>query len=126
MKRNNFFSLAMLVMMLTTLLSAHASTLENAISQMLQLQVRYDDPVAGNLPFPKSPVQVPEVYIDGYTLTFDTSCDGCTLRIVNAEDEVEYTTIITSSTLVLPATLEGNYEIQIVRDNWCFYGDIEL
>lgn len=39
MKRNNFFSLAMLVMMLTTLLSAHASTLENAISQMLHLQV---------------------------------------------------------------------------------------
>ena len=77
-------------------------------------------------PLPKSPATSPEVTLDDHTLTFDSSCHNCTLRIVNTEDEVEYTTVITSDTLVLPSTLEGQYELQIIRDNWCFYGDIEL
>ena len=92
----------------------------------LYLQVKAFDPTLGLPPVHKSPVQPPIVSLDGYTLTFDASCTGCTLRLVNAEGEVEYTTIITSDTLVLPPTLEGEFEIQIIRDNWCFYGYIEL
>ena len=90
-----------------------------------RVPLTYEDPT--NKPRPhKSPVQIPEVDLEGFTLTFFDSCVGCTLRIVNTEDEVEYTTIITSDTLVLPSTLEGQYEIQIIQGEWCFYGDIEL
>ena len=90
-----------------------------------RVPLTYEDPT--NKPIPhKSPILIPEVDLEGFTLTFFDSCVGCTLRIVNTEDEVEYTTVITSDTLVLPSTLEGQYELQIIRDNWCFYGDIEL
>jgi hypothetical protein len=77
-------------------------------------------------PLPKSPATSPEVTLDDHTLTFDESCSGCVLYLVNEDDEVEYTTVITSDTLVLPSTLEGQYEIQIIQGEWCFYGDIEL
>ena len=90
------------------------------------LDVAYNDPTYNQTNPHRSPILIPEVSLDGYTLTFDDSCIGCTLRLVNAEGEVEYTTIITSDTLVLPSTLEGEFEIQIIRDNWCFYGYIEL
>ena len=76
----------------------------------------------------RSPIEYPEVGIDGDTLYFFTSCDGCTLRIVNEDGEVEYATVIPTDceSIELPATLEGEYEIQIIRDNYCFYGDIFL
>ena len=117
MNKNKLFLLAMLVMTLLSLPSSDAYA--------ARVPLTYEDPT--NKPIPhKSPILIPEVDLEGFTLTFFDSCVGCTLRIVNAENEVEYTTIITSDTLVLPSTLEGQYELQIIRDNWCFYGDIEL
>ena len=109
-----------MVMLATTFLSLPSDSAYAA-----RVPLTYDNPVIFSGPH-RSPVQIPEVDLSGYTLTFFDSCVGCTLRIVNAEDEVEYTTIITSDTLVLPSTLEGQYELQIIRDNLCFYGDIEL
>ena len=119
----------MLVVILTAMISVSANAIgrfSSSFTEFIPLQVRIYDPTIENTPFPKTPVQVPEVYIEGYTLMFDESCNGCTLRIVNHEDEVEYTTTISSDTLVLPSTLDGEYEIQIIRGNWCFYGNIEL
>ena len=69
------------------------------------LQVRIDDPI---------------------NLTFDDSCLGCELRLVDENDNVVYTTTITSNTLVLPSTLSGEYELQIISGIYCFYGYIEL
>ena len=74
----------------------------------------------------KSPILVPEVDIEDYTLTFDDSCLGCELRLVDENDNVVYTTTITSNTLVLPSTLSGEYELQIISGIYCFYGYIEL
>ena len=70
---------------------------------------------------PKSPVIAPTVYIDGYELTFDTPCDGCTLQLVDENDVVVGTT-----TLYLPSYLEGTFELQIIDGEWLFYGEIEL
>ena len=77
---------------------------------------------------PKSPVLAPTVYIEGNVLTFETPCDGCVLQLVDENDDVVYTTIIPAGTtsLILPSTLEGTYELQIIRDNWLFYADINL
>lgn len=74
----------------------------------------------------RDPNNVPIIYIEDGTLTFETNCDGCELRLVNAEDEVEYTTIISGSTLVLPSTLSGSFELQIFCGEYIFYGEIEL
>ena len=78
-----------------------------------------DDPHRG-------PVLAPEVSIEDYTLTLDDSCLGCTLRLVDENDNVVYTTIINGDTLVLPSTLSGEYELQILFDDCYFYGYIEL
>ena len=74
---------------------------------------------------PKSPVEIPIVDLDDHTLYFTTSCVGDTLQLVQ-NGVVVYSTVITSNEVELPATLEGEFELQIIRDNWLFYGDIEL
>ena len=76
----------------------------------------------------KSPVVAPTVYIDGNVLTFGTSCDGCVLQLVDEDDDVVYSIVIPVGTtsLVLPSDLEGSFELQIIRDNWLFYADINL
>ena len=92
----------------------------------IPLEVGYIDPILHNTH--KSPVLIPEVSIENYTLYFDTPCDGYILRIVNEMGVAEYTTVIPIGTdeLVLPSYLSGNYELQIIRGNFCFYGDISL
>ena len=74
----------------------------------------------------RSPATVPSVEIEDNTLIFITSCDGMELRLVNEEDETVFMTIISGSTLVLPSTLYGDYQLQIISENYIFYGDITL
>ena len=92
------------------------------------LQVGYDDPDWGNEGLQKTPILIPEVSLDDHTLIFDTPCDGCTLRLVDANDNVVYSTVIPTGTtsLVLPSSLSGEYKILIIQDNLYFYGYINL
>ncbi len=76
----------------------------------------------------RSPVFIPSVSIDGSTIYFITPCDGCLLRIVDEFDNEVYSTVIPvgATSLVLPAYLSGDYELQIVTGIYYFYGDITL
>lgn len=74
---------------------------------------------------PKSPIQAPIVDLDDHTLYFTTSCVGDTLQLVQ-NDVVVYSTIIADDEVELPETLTGEFEIQIIQDEWLFYGVIEL
>ena len=103
-----------------------SSVCVSALAGSVYLQVRIEDPEHDQDNKNRGPVLIPEVSIDEYTLYFDSSCENCILRLVDEEDEVVYTTLISSDTLVLPSYLSGDYELQIIRDNWCFYGDITL
>ena len=109
------------------LLVSSASLLADGPGILLNLSVGYIDP-ATTTPDPKSPVVIPSVSLDGHRLYFDTPCDGCTLNIVDGNGVVAYTTVIPTGTtsLVLPATLSGEYELQIIRGNYVFYGTIDL
>ena len=98
----------------------------NSVAGIVPLEVGYTDPTSNQTNPQKTPVLVPEVSIDDYVLTFDDSCLGCELRLVDENDNVVYTTVITSNTLVLPSYLSGEYELQIIRGIYCFYGYIEL
>ena len=91
------------------------------------LEGEYINPTAGSGQH-KAPVQVPSVSLDDHTLYFFTPCDGCTLNLVDENDVVVYTLVIPAGTtsLVLPATLSGNFELQIIRGNYCFWGEIML
>ena len=74
---------------------------------------------------PKSPIQAPIVDLDDHTLYFTTSCVGDTLQLVQ-NDVVVYSIVISDDEVELPETLTGEFEIQIIQDEWLFYGVIEL
>ena len=94
----------------------------NAAPKPVQLQSGYTDPTNDQGGRPRTPV--PQVGIEDYTLTFSTPCYGYTLELVDENDAVAYTTIITSGTLVLPSTLSGEYELQLIpaSGDYYFYG----
>lgn len=96
--------------------------------ESIDLEVGIYDPT-GNWGDPhKGPVNVPEVSLDDHTLYFFTPCDGYTLNLVDENDVVVYTIVIPTGTTswVLPATLSGEYELQLIRGNYCFWGMITL
>lgn len=86
------------------------------------------DPTKDNGPIRRSPIRVPSIGIDDHTLYFCTSCDGCILRLFNEDGDMVINMIIpdNSSFINLPFFLTGEYEIQIIKGKYCFYGDINL
>ncbi|MBQ7471055.1 MAG: hypothetical protein IJS97_01315 [Prevotella sp.] len=114
MKTKSF--LTMLLLALVTL---------TASAERVNLQAGKIGQPGGFGGIPKSPVEIPIVDLDDHTLYFTTSCVGDTLQLVQ-NGVVVYSTVIASDEVELPATLEGEFEIQIIHDNWLFYGDIEL
>ena len=132
MKKNRHLLFTMLVAMGISLLGGRMSAYNPATPPMfpsiIELEVRIEDPRYEQENPHRNPVQIPDVSIFGHTLTFDTSCDGNILRLANEDGDIEYSTVIPSNTvtLELPSYLEGEYEIQIIRDNLCFYGYITL
>ncbi len=92
------------------------------------LQIALVDPTEDQQPIKRSPVAIPSVSLEGHNLIFATSCDGCILRLLNEDDDVEYMVVIPDETtsLTLPSYLSGEYELQIVRGCYCFYGYINL
>ena len=74
----------------------------------------------------KSPVQTPQVWIEDYTLTFDASCVGCMIEIVQ-DDVVVYTTFVDlNGEVTLPSTLSGTLQLVIYRGDQTFTGEFEL
>ena len=87
-----------------------------------------DDNGGGGEVKPKSPVQMPTVVQDGYTLYFYSGCAGSILQIRDEFETVVYSTGITDETdeITLPTTLSGTYEIRLIRGSQTFVGEIEL
>lgn len=73
----------------------------------------------------RTPAREPEIFIDGNTLYFEDSCDGCTLQLLLPDsDVVVYSTVIPSGTTVLTLPYEGEYDLQIVCGDYYFVGSI--
>ena len=121
MKKKVFILLTLVVAMLSL-----ANVRANAVPVRVHFQVGYVDPSINQGESHRTPIQPPLIYIEDGTLTFATPCDGCELRLVNAEDEVEYTTVISGSTLELPSDLSGSYLLEIICGDYVFLGEITL
>lgn len=117
----------LIISLLTAMLSFTCVNLY-ANQEDVDLQVGYEDPDEGNDGQHRGPVLIPDVSLDGYSLIFNTPCDGCTLRLLDENDIVVYSTVIPTGTtsLMLPSYLSGEYEIQIIRGNIYFWGFILL
>lgn len=123
MKKKRIATLVFMVFMLTGL---HHNVFSLPVN--LNFEVRGDDPTTVFGGPKRTPLNFPEITLDGHTLAFITPCDGNVLILIGEDGEVVYTTIITTGTitLCLPSFLEGFYELQIICGNRCFYADIEL
>jgi len=96
----------------------------------LVVAVNYNKPVTN--PIPKSPAlppEAPEASIDGHTLyLYDVDYD-LTLRLLDEDGEEAYSVSVPANTasVVLPATLTGDYELQLYTDGiYYFTGWVEL
>ena len=77
----------------------------------------------------KTPIVVPTISIDGYTLFLDGLNTDYTLELIDENDTVVYSTFVPStvSVVVLPSTLSGNYELRLYPGgSYYFYGYISL
>lgn len=96
----------------------------------ITLQLRIKKPVGGGLPFPKNPVTIPEVYLDDHTLYIDNIGDDATIELTDENETVVYSVFVTNgtTTMVLPSTLTGIYELSIIPETGDYYfsGEIEL
>ena len=77
---------------------------------------------------PKTPITAPKVYIDDYTLLFEANHPEYVLNIKDEDDNVVYSTTVysTQTQVVLPSTLSGDYQIELVMGYWHFTGWINL
>ena len=77
---------------------------------------------------PRSPGETPIVYIDDYTLLFEANHPEYVLYIKDEDDNVVYTTTVysTQTQVVLPSTLSGDYQIELIMGYWLFTGWINL
>lgn len=74
----------------------------------------------------RAPIRTPEVYIDDYTLIYDTSFEGLSVELLQ-DDEVVYSDIIDENgEVVLPDYLVGEYELRFYLGSIIFVGEIEL
>ena len=96
------------------------------LADPVDLNLGYTDPTYGESGQQRGPVIIPEVDLEASTLSFITPCDGCTLRLLDENDNVVLNTLISSSTIVLPSTLFGDYRIEIISGNYCFWGFVNL
>ena len=93
----------------------------------LTVSIEDDDMPIGNGQ-PKTPITVPTVYIDDYTLLFEATHPEYVLRIKDENNIVVYTTVVysTQTQVILPTSLSGDYQIELVMGYWLFKGWINL
>ncbi len=94
----------------------------------LPLIIKTTNPGGEHQQFPKSPIHIPAVYLDGNVLTFDAALEGCTVQLLDEEETVVFSDSIeeNQTSLVLPSALSGTYELQIICGDIMFYAFIEL
>ena len=74
----------------------------------------------------RSPILTPVFYLDGYTLTAADNTIGSTVELLDANDNVVFTTYVSiEGDIQLPTTLSGTYTIEVVRGGITFIGEIE-
>lgn len=81
----------------------------------------------GNGGNPRSPIFLPVLYLDGYTLTASDNTVGSTIQLLDEDDNVVFSTYVyVEGDIALPTTLEGTFTIMVFRDDETFVGEIEL
>ena len=77
---------------------------------------------------PRTPVVPPTVGISAHTLYLYSGCDNTEIVLVDENETEMYNTSVLEGTtqIQLPSTLQGTYELRILRGQYVFYTEIEL
>lgn len=122
--------IALLLCMLS--LSAFCQSPVTSGGTPIEWQVKKtDNPVKGGGPVHKAPAKLPtppEATLACNLLTFLDSHDEYTLYIIGEDGEEVYEAPVPEniSTITLPSDLSGEFELQLVSGDWCFFDYIEL
>ena len=114
--------------LLLFLFSAFIFSTSMSAQVLVPLTVGIIDEQPGGNGHPRSPNETPIVYIDDYTLLFEANHPDYVLNIKDEDGDVVYSTVVSSTQtqVVLPSTLSGDYQIELVMGNWLFMGWINL
>lgn len=112
--------LSILLLALTTCLGTNAEPLPIVLEPTI-------NPHDNDGDLPRSPILLPVLYIDGYTLTAGTGTLGSTIQLLDENDNVVFSTFIyIEGDIELPTTLSGTYTIRVLRGSQTFEGEITL
>ena len=76
---------------------------------------------------PRSPIAPIYYDQDEKTLTFDESCVGCPITLLDENGDIVLTSLVDENGIVeLPSDLIGTFVLQLTRANITFEGEIEL
>lgn len=119
-----------LLLLFISLLWVTTLSAQNApVIQYVQLQVGYFDPYMGTTSGrPRGPEDPLTIGLEDHTLYMSNVDFDVTLQLTDANDNVVYTTFVAAntSTVVLPSYLSGEYKIELIDDERCFWGYITL
>lgn len=117
----------LLFVVLSFLLLGVAKIEASVQSAQVSLEVKKVDDNPMQSGSPKTPILIPTVWQDGYELEIEAPHAEYVLNIVSGTTVV-YSVVVPAnvSLVILPATLSGTYELQLIQGNLCFYGDIDL
>ena len=120
MKKSFFVSIALVLSVMALPVMAEGEQVPIKIKQT-STGGEYDQ-------IPKSPILVPVVYLDGHVLSFDESLEGCTVQLLDENENIVFADSIeeNQTSVTFPGTLSGTYELQIIRGGITFYCYIEL
>lgn len=108
----------------TLFMCANLMVTAHGILGNLTFQCEMIKPTKGIKGCPKAPVRCPSASINGHTL-YINGCDGCVMQLLDGDDIV-YSAVIADGVVELPEELTGNYELQVIRGDYCFWAEIEL
>ena len=96
--------------------------------EAIPFTVHYEDDMPIGNGHGRTPMRPPVVYIEDYTLSFAVDHPDYVLTVKDEDGVAVYTTTVFSSQteVLLPSTLSGDYEIDLVMGNWLFTGWINL
>lgn len=105
------------IFFLMCMMSFHAfcQNIVPPIGILIEWQAEPVNPTGSDIPLPKSPNTPPTASIDGHTLYIYDVTSPLALTVVDENQQVVYTAYVPAgnTTLVLPATLTGTFELQL-------------
>ena len=122
MKKRFFFIMGIMIALMPMFMQA------NVMNDPKPVPLRQERIKPSEPDNPKSPALTPTVYINENTVSFGSELEGFTLKILDEDGVVVYSTVIAAGTsqVVLSSTLYGEYEIRFVTDDYYYYGYITL